>query len=183
MRKIVRSLTCPSEYSIGVNANLHSPSSLSLSLSLLPPSLHRRKSAATGSNDSEPRSVTHSSEGGPERDISCVYPVDQARPAINQRKANRFQLMHRYRSLVAAGGNLEMPWIFVSNCAISARFHPKGGENENPYPGEIPNTSLPRICYAPRAFSRSSNYVRSRNSGEGKTGEGRAAKFSIEMQE
>lgn len=33
MRKIVRSLTCPSEYSIGVNANLHSPSSLSLSLS------------------------------------------------------------------------------------------------------------------------------------------------------
>lgn len=98
MRKIVRSLTCPSEYSIEW-IPISIPPSLSLSLS---PSLHRRKSAATGSNDSEPRSVTHSSERGPERDISCVYPVDQARPAINQRKANRFQLMHRYRSLVAA---------------------------------------------------------------------------------
>lgn len=79
MRKIGRSLACPN---VWFHRRGCQSLSLSLSLSLPPPSLHRRESAATGSNDS----VTHSSKRRAERDIFVCISVDQARPAINQRK-------------------------------------------------------------------------------------------------
>lgn len=122
MRKIARSLTCPSEYSIGVNTNLHSPLPLSLSFSFFTSKEKRgdrkqRLRATLGD--------TFIRTGTGKGYFVCI----SCRPSSASYKSTKGESVSTYASIPIPRrrrGNLEMPWIFVSNCAISARFHPKG---------------------------------------------------------
>lgn len=178
MRKIVRSLTCPSEYSIGVNTNLHSPLPLSLSFSFFTSKEKRgdrkqRLRATLGD--------TFIRTGTGKGYFVCI----SCRPSSASYKSTKGESVSTYASIPIPRrrrGNLEMPWIFVSNCAISARFHPKGvsGGGQVKIHTQAKYRRLPRVLGT--LFFRSSNYVRTyvwRGKEKRKRG---AAKFSIEFE-
>lgn len=146
MRKIVRSLTCPSEYSIGVNTNLHSPLPLSLSFSFFTSKEKR------GDRKQRLRATfgdTFIRTGTGKGYFVCI----SCRPSSASYKSTKGESVSTYASIPIPRrrrGNLEMPWIFVSNCAISARFHPKGvsGGGQVKIHTQAKYRRLPRIGYA-----------------------------------